>query len=301
MSPLLISNETILCATTPCCIAPLTKKGVGLFIAEESEVYPSLKKKYESDKAAIPSGCTWKFPNDIIQEIFSRCASSAFLNLCHTDVRHYVIAYELLHNRSLCQVQLCPNLTILNPFNIEKPINLFKVLQLYHKFEPTVEGNEGITLQIRPKLTLNEWVEVGASNGIIVDVSNWILYEIGNVAEPGEIEWEMISNAPVTETRLKKSDSQNIRVVELGYDEIPPEGAYLHNIIFTQKAFGTCLSSEDSEPTYGRTSTKIGDEFMLTVGNSKLGYVEAIRTPHDYELDDHGAAGLKKISESKNE
>lgn len=294
MSPVLSTT------TTPCCLAPLTDECVGTLTIEESDICRLYAKK--RNFSVISSGIsTWMLPTEIMQAIFSHCTIPAFLNMSCTDARNYVLAYAFLQNRKLTHVQLCPNLTILNPFNIDTPINLFKVLWAYHKLEPTVEDEEGLTLLIRPKLSLQQWIEIGKSHDVEVEIAaHWAQT---NSVEEGKVEWEMMSNDLVELTRRKTSDDMRRMVKVMGYHDTPHEGAYLHNIIFTQKVFGKCLFCLHEEPendrffalklTFGLTSTDMGHTTMV-VGSSEPGRV-VVNYDLYYDAGDVGAAGMRKL------
>lgn len=279
---------------TSCCMAPLTNTCVGTLTAKLPDFYNSLKTKSLSDRTGLP--------DDVVLEIFIRCAIPDFLSLCHTNRRHYVIAQELLLNRELKHVQLCPKLTILNPYNFKVPINLFKVLKWYHKLEPTVENGEGLSLQIRPQQHLRQWIEDGKDNGVEVKVPQFVLEKLEAYIEVGDVQWEMMSCALIyaypKSLGIDCITSFFKSVQREGYDQNPPVEAYLHLIIYTQKVFGKCLFAEVPKLTYGRTSMDMEKydawgESNLFVGGSTLGKV-CVRSGwngHEHA----GLVGLKKL------
>lgn len=303
-------------------MAPLTNKCVGRLDVERSDLYNPLKTKYNPcfHYGPVLDIGTWLREDKNIQKILSLCEIPAFLNLSCTNANNYANAYLFLNNRKLTHVQLCPNLTILNPFNIDTPINLFKILKWYHKLEPTVENGEGITLQIRPKLSLNQWIEGGKKMGIALDLQLGNLETDGNCVEEGKVQWEMMSNGLVKGTRSTNDDKHLKIIKKMGYHERPHENAYLHNIIFTQKVFGKCLFclapkespfGPECALTLGRTSTNLlvgateppgrdidfewdyEEEGYCTDGLTP-GYI-AVTTEWNYDATDIGSAGLKKM------
>src|SRR5580692_1566351 len=143
-----IKNTT----TTPCSLAPITNACVGPLKVEFTKHFEPLKEKC--------SVSLFEPQAEAIKLIFIQCVANndipGFLSLSCIDARHYMIAQIMLMDKNVDSngraLQFCPGLTILNPFNLDMSVNLFKVIKLYHKLLPTVEndeGNQGLTLQIR--------------------------------------------------------------------------------------------------------------------------------------------------------
>lgn len=285
------SNFTI--TTTPCSFGNVTNKCVGTLTLEPSEVLTPLKEKSINS----PNFIWQQFPNELSLLMIARLPIPDFLNLSQTNASHYVYAREYLLNKEVSQFQLCPKLTILNPFNIEKSINLCKMLQWYHKLEPTVvdvEDDEKITLQIRPKLPLTQWIEIGENQGVKIVVQDRVISaSIESVVEEGEAEWEMISNAPVTKTHGTSREAEQTRVVEMGYHQKPSIGAQLHLIIFTQKVFGKYLCHLESMSGPWRTSTGVNMLFAV-VNRDPQGHVTIDNDNYIY-FEVNSACGLRKM------
>ncbi len=211
-----------------------------------------------------------EFPSEVIQLIFMQCVASSdikgFVALGLTNVHTWTVMQKLVNEIAL--TTLCPKLRILDArthtFHADLiGIDKYNALQSYYKLEPFVEDHEGFTIIFNQggltfkDMKENHW-------GIIVQVLNdRISEELDNVPEE-DTGPEMISNAPITETRGRSPESQETRVSEeVGFDGKPTLIPYLVLLIATQKELGICLYGEGPKKTYGRTSTRFEGRSLL--------------------------------------
>ena len=237
------------------------------------------------DVSSLENRC--QFPiggllTEAIQLFFKQC-------LCNGDFRgftalgctntHSFITMRKLMNEPL--TQLCPNLRILDAktftFHADlENIDKYQALQSYCKLEPFVEDREGLTMIFNHGgLTFKDMKDNKC--GVAVHVGwDLISEELDNVPEEATGP-EMISNAPVTETRDKKPEVQETRVRdEVGFDGKPTLIGSLALMIASQKELKICLFGKRPR-TYGRTSTQV-DGIPVDVGSSALGHLHVSRT-----------------------
>ncbi len=214
------------------------------------------------------------FPAELIQDVFMLCLSKGdikdFIALGLTNVCSYAVMQELVNETDL--TQLCPNLRILDAktftFHADlRGIDRHKALRSYYKLEPFVERREGLTIIFNQGgLTLKDMKEntCGVSVDVLWDSNS---EKLDNIAEE-DIGPEMVSNAPVIETRDMKPEVQEVRVRdEVGFDGKPTLIQSLALLIATQKELKICLYGE-TPTTYGRTSTEVGSTPMLVGGSA---------------------------------
>ena len=233
-------------------------------------------------------------PSDVIQLVFVQCLFNedikGFSALSRTNTHSFITMRKLMNEAPL--TQLCPNLRILDAktftFHADlRDIDRQKAMRSYYKLEPFVEGREGLTIIFNQSgLTLKDMKEnkCGVTVRILWDK---ISEELDNVPEE-DTGPEMISNAPITETRNKTYAAQETRVrYEVGFDGNPTLIQSLALMIATQEKLKICLFG--AEPlTYGRTSTQVKG-VPLAFGGSDPGYFQVCYGNRDDEYD--GAGG----------
>ncbi len=234
----------------------------------------------------------------MIQLFFKQCLYNSdfkgFTALSCTNTHSFITVRKLMNETAL--TQLCPNLRILDAktftFHTDlKSVDKYKTLKSYCKLEPFVEGRAGLTIVFNHGgLTFKEMKDNKC--GVTVNVLwNKISEELDNVPEE-DTGPEMISNAPVTETRSKTDAAQETRVRdEVGFDGKPSLIQYLALLIATQKELKICLYGE-KPLTYGRTSTQVGGS-PLVVGSSAPGRLSVIS--RDWDNESRGAGGRRKL------
>ncbi len=236
---------------------------------------------------------------ELIQRIFMQCLSNedikGFTALSFTNVHSYMTMQKLVNETAL--TKLCSNLRILDAKTLKfqedlEDVGRCKALWNYYKLEPFVEGREGLTMIFNLEgLTLQNMKENKC--GITVKVLwDQISEELDNVPEE-DTGPEMISNAPITETRWKSIEAQETRVRdEVRFDGKPTLIQYLALLIATQKELKICLYGE-KPLTYGSTSIDVGG-CPLVVGGSALGRL-SVRDSYIWNREGHGAGGRLKL------
>ncbi len=238
---------------------------------------------------------------EVIQLIFMQCLSSGdlkgFTAFSRTNIHSFITMRKLVNEAPL--TQLCSNLRILNAKTLTfhtdlRGIDRYKALQSYYKLEPFVEGHAGLTVIFNHGgLTLKGMK--GNNCGVKVHVVGAnISKELDNIPEK-DTGPEMVSNAPITETRSKSPEVQETRVRdEVGFDGKPTLIQYLALLIATQKELKICLYG--SKPgTYGRTSIQVADS-RWAVGGSVLG---GLTVCDGWDAKFHGAGGRKTLGVRK--
>ncbi len=253
------------------------------------------------DIASLEDRCQFPMrglPKDIIKCIFMECLSSGdikgFMALGRTNTHSYVTMRTLLNEVAL--TKLCPNLRILDARTFKfqadlETVDKYKALQTYYRLEAFVEGREGLTVIFNQGgLTLKDMKDNKC--GVTVNIAwDQISEELDAVPEENAGP-EMISNAPITETRNKSDAMQETRVKdEVGFDGKPTLIQYLALLIATQKELKICLYGEKLQ-IYGRISTKVAG-YPLVVGGSAPGRLFLCHYGLGYER--HGAGGRRKL------
>ncbi len=239
----------------------------------------------------------YKLPLEVIHVIAMQCLSSgdikSLMALGRTTVPKFK-ALQSLVNASVL-TQLCPNLRILDAkactFHVDlTDVNKYNVVESYYKLEPFIEDQAGLTLIFNQEgLTLRKMTQNNWGIKILVFLPK-ISEALDDVPEK-DAGPELITNAPIIETRSKDDVLQEKRVLEVGFHGKPTLIEYLALMIATQKELGICLYAE-KPLTYGRAATFFNDTAVV-VGATSPGLirVDGSSCAHTYD----GSGGRLKL------
>ena len=242
------------------------------------------------------------FPPEIIKLIFMHGLSSGdfrgFKALSVTN-RYFNNAMRQLVNE-VALTCLCPNLRILDAcagkFQPDlDTINKHKALLSYYNSEPFVEDRAGLTIIFnRAGLTL---AEMKKDNGVSFERvhDDDLIVHLDGILDEGE-GVEMVSNAPITETRGQSFEAQDKRLLATGFDgKVTPRGCIVLGIA-THKELGIGLFGTKMKPTYVNLATHVAGSDMAIGFSRCLLYVYP---PSFGDSDNEGAAGRLKLEVSK--
>ena len=232
------------------------------------------------------------FPSELIKLMFMHYLTDgdikSFKALSVTN-RHFNATMRTLVN-TVALTTLCPNLRILDARALKFQADLttvhrYNTLLSYFKLEPFVEGRAGFTVLFnKGGLTLKDMQK----NKYGTPVNGPL-----ELLEKEDSAIEMISNAPVTETRNQPFDIQEKRVCDVGFDGKPTPVEYLALMIASNKELGICLYGPKPF-TYGATSKHMEEQHVVVaVGQPSPGHFHIATT--DSSSGYRGAGGRLKL------